>query len=79
MRALGVLLAGLMVGVGSAPVLAATEPAEPPAPVEVCLTSDRRLGELSGLVADGERWYAVNDGGTKSTVYVLTLLSLIHI
>jgi len=40
-------------------------------PVDVCALTDKRLAEVSGLVADGERWYAVNDGGTKSVVYVL--------
>nr|MDQ3578053.1 hypothetical protein [Actinomycetota bacterium] len=57
------LVAG-MLGVGA--VVAAAEP-----PVDKCVVADKRLAELSGLVADGERWYAVNDGGTKSTVYVL--------
>nr|WP_143218847.1 hypothetical protein [Actinokineospora bangkokensis] len=42
-----------------------------PAPVDACTTSDKRLGELSGLVSDGERWFAVNDGGTRSQVFVL--------
>ncbi|WP_253884511.1 esterase-like activity of phytase family protein [Actinokineospora diospyrosa] len=45
--------------------------AQPPAPTDACVQSDKRLGELSGLATDGERWYAINDGGTKSTVYVL--------
>lgn len=40
-------------------------------PVEVCALSDARLAEVSGAVSDGERWYVVNDGGRKSTVYVL--------
>ncbi|WP_374201911.1 hypothetical protein [Actinokineospora sp. PR83] len=43
-----------------------------PAPVDACVMNDKRLNELSGLVSDGENWYAVNDGGTKSTVYVLS-------
>jgi hypothetical protein len=34
--------------------------------------SDKRLNELSGLVADADHWYAINDGGTKSIVYVLS-------
>ena len=29
------------------------------------------LGELSGLVADDEHWYVINDGGNAATVYVL--------
>ncbi|HEV2783159.1 MAG TPA: hypothetical protein VGX25_27570 [Actinophytocola sp.] len=67
---LGVLLVGLLLGAGPAPALA--DPVEPPAPAAACVLADKRLAELSGLAADGERWYAVNDGGTKSTVYVLT-------
>ncbi|WP_051114988.1 hypothetical protein [Actinokineospora enzanensis] len=50
-----------------APVAAA----DPPAPVDACVQSDKRLSELSGLVADADHWYAINDGGTKSTVFVL--------
>lgn len=46
--------------------------AQPQAPSPRCALADERLAEVSGLVADGERWYAVNDGGTKSRVYVLT-------
>jgi hypothetical protein len=70
-RALGVLVLGLLL-LGGAPMLASAEPTEPVAPVNACTMTDKRLAELSGLVADGERWYAVNDGGTKSNVYVLT-------
>ena len=40
-------------------------------PVERCRISDKRINELSGLAADGKNWYAMNDGGTKLTVYVL--------
>ena len=36
------------------------------------MLADPRVAEVSGLVADGERWYAVNDGGTAATVHVLT-------
>ncbi|HEV7648380.1 MAG TPA: hypothetical protein VGP26_09485 [Actinophytocola sp.] len=32
---------------------------------------DPKLAELSGLYADKDRWYAVNDGGEKATVVVL--------
>ncbi|HEU5470307.1 MAG TPA: LPXTG cell wall anchor domain-containing protein [Actinophytocola sp.] len=63
----GVLLVGLLAGFGGA-----TASADPNPPVDACVLTDKRVAELSGLVADGERWYAVNDGGTKSTVYVLT-------
>ncbi len=41
------------------------------APVPACTIADPRLAELSGLVADGEHWYGVNDGGTAATVFVL--------
>ncbi|WP_374118789.1 LPXTG cell wall anchor domain-containing protein [Allokutzneria sp. A3M-2-11 16] len=40
-------------------------------PVERCRIADKRIGELSGLAADGRNWYAMNDGGTRLTVYVL--------
>lgn len=42
-----------------------------PAPVPACAISDPRLGELSGLAADDQHWYGVNDGGTAATVVVL--------
>jgi hypothetical protein len=61
---LGVLIVG-MLGLGGA------AGADPAAPVDVCTMSDKRLNELSGLVADAGHWYAINDGGTKSIVYVL--------
>jgi hypothetical protein len=32
---------------------------------------DSRIGELSGLVSDGDHLYAINDGGTKVQVFVL--------
>ena len=48
---------------------AAAEPVPVPAPA--CTITDPRLGELSGLVADDEHWYAMNDGGTAAKVYVL--------
>jgi hypothetical protein len=37
----------------------------------MCTMSDPRVAALSGLVADGDRWYAVNAGGDKATVMVL--------
>ncbi|KZB84561.1 hypothetical protein [Amycolatopsis regifaucium] len=52
---------------GTAPALAQ----EVPAPQPVCKNSDSRLSELSGLVSDGEHLYALNDGGTKTQVFVL--------
>ena len=54
------------------PLFALPAAADPvPAPVPACTITDERLAELSGLVADGERWYAVNDGGSAATVYVV--------
>lgn len=51
------------------PVSAAAQPA---APVVQCTVGDERVAELSGLAADADHWYAVNDGGTDSSVFVLT-------
>ncbi|MGB3440924.1 MAG: hypothetical protein WBA97_19420 [Actinophytocola sp.] len=48
-----------------------TAHAQVPAPVPACTITDPELGELSGLVADGEHWFATNDGGTSVTVFVL--------
>lgn len=61
------LLASLAL-LGSAQV-AAAQPGG--GPEELCRMNDKRIGELSGLVSDGSRWYATNDGGTKITVWVL--------
>ncbi|KAA9160008.1 hypothetical protein FPZ12_018735 [Amycolatopsis acidicola] len=41
------------------------------APVDVCKVKDKDLDELSGLVSDGQHWYAINDGGKKVQVFVL--------
>ena len=63
---LGVLIMGMLLSVGGA------AGADPAPPTDACTMSDKRLGELSGLVADADHWYAINDGGTKSIVYVLS-------
>ncbi|SEC25809.1 Esterase-like activity of phytase [Amycolatopsis tolypomycina] len=42
-----------------------------PAPEPLCTMKDSRIGELSGLVSDGSRLYAINDGGSKVQVFVL--------
>lgn len=42
-----------------------------PEPEVRCALDDPRLDEVSGLAVDGDRWYAVNDGGTRLEVYVL--------
>jgi hypothetical protein len=41
-------------------------------PVERCKLNNKSIGELSGLASDGSRMYAMNDGGTKLNVYVLS-------
>ncbi|MEC3973985.1 hypothetical protein QMK34_01645 [Amycolatopsis sp. H20-H5] len=45
--------------------------ADVPAPETLCTVTDPRISELSGLVSDGERWYGINDGGSKVQVFVL--------
>lgn len=45
--------------------------AAPAAPEPLCTVKDPRIGELSGLVSDGSKLYAINDGGTKVQVFVL--------
>lgn len=61
--AVGALVCGL---VGAVTVPAAADPSDPPAdPVpgeELCSVADPRLAELSGLVADGDNFWAVPDG-----------------
>ncbi|MGH3941710.1 MAG: hypothetical protein ACRDTG_24390 [Pseudonocardiaceae bacterium] len=38
---------------------------------DLCTPVDSELAELSGLAADGRRWFAVSDGGTSLRVMVL--------
>lgn len=38
---------------------------------ELCTPGRSELAELSGLAADGDRWFAVSDGGTELRVVVL--------
>ncbi|GLY42490.1 hypothetical protein Amsp01_085130 [Amycolatopsis sp. NBRC 101858] len=52
----------------SGPVPASAAPA---APEPLCTMKDSRIGELSGLVSDGSKLYAINDGGSKVQVFVL--------
>jgi hypothetical protein len=51
--------------------LSAAPAAAAEAPATLCKVSDKRINELSGLVSDGQHWYASNDGGTKIQVFVL--------
>ncbi|RSD22800.1 esterase-like activity of phytase family protein [Amycolatopsis eburnea] len=60
-----VVLVFMAVFAGAVPASAA----ETPQPL--CTVKDSRLGELSGLVSDGSKFYAINDGGTKTQVFVL--------
>ena len=62
-----VAFAAVVLAVFGGPVPASAAPA-----VEtLCTVKDSRIGELSGLVSDGEHLYAMNDGGTKIQVFVL--------
>ncbi|NIH79404.1 hypothetical protein [Amycolatopsis viridis] len=61
------LVLSVLLGLGAGPASAA----QVPSPEPVCSVTDKRLGELSGLVSDGSRWYAINDGGTKVQIFVL--------
>lgn len=45
--------------------------AAPAAPEPLCTVKDPRIDELSGLVSDGTKLYAINDGGSKVQVFVL--------
>ncbi|RFU18991.1 hypothetical protein D0Z06_23890 [Geodermatophilus marinus] len=51
--------------------VAAAAPAGPAAPSVRCQVTDPRLPELSGLVAVGEEYLAINDGGDQVAVHVL--------
>ncbi|MFJ1764147.1 hypothetical protein ACIOD2_27780 [Amycolatopsis sp. NPDC088138] len=64
---LGVAVAAGFLAVLAGPVPASAAPAVEP----LCTVKDSRIGELSGLVSDGEHLYAINDGGTKVQVFVL--------
>ncbi|WP_370876683.1 SdiA-regulated/phytase-like domain-containing protein [Amycolatopsis thermophila] len=62
-----VLTVLFLIGPGGGPAGAA----QVPAPEPVCSVTDKRITELSGLVSDGSRWYAINDGGTRVQIFVL--------
>ncbi|VVJ16783.1 Uncharacterised protein [Amycolatopsis camponoti] len=63
-----VAFAAVSLSVLSGPVPASAAPA---APETLCTVKDSRIGELSGLVSDGSKLYAINDGGSKVQVFVL--------
>ncbi|MGH3451520.1 MAG: hypothetical protein ACRDQW_12520 [Haloechinothrix sp.] len=65
-RVLAVVAICLTLGMATSGAVAAAGPPEP-----VCTISDERVNELSGLASDGQRWYAVNDGGTQIEIFVL--------
>jgi len=52
-------------------LLSTAPAAADPVPAPACTITDPRLAELSGLVADDQHWYAITDGGTAATVWVL--------
>lgn len=66
-----VLAVTLLLGLAIPAQAAAAESAAPAKPANKCTMKDPKLAELSGLYADKDRWYAVNDGGDKATVVVL--------
>jgi len=63
----GVLGAGLVLGC-ALPAVAEDAAA---GPAVLCQITDPRLAELSGLVAVGDRFLAMNDGGEELAVYLL--------
>ena len=69
-RAGGLPLAGVA-AVAAALVAAPPAAAQIPGQQPVCTPDDAELGELSGLAAGEDRWYAVADGGRRLWVAVL--------
>jgi hypothetical protein len=61
----------LVLGLALPAQAAAAQQAAPAKPADKCTMKDPKLAELSGIYADKDRWYAVNDGGEKATVVVL--------
>ncbi|MGH3910993.1 MAG: hypothetical protein ACRDRM_09200, partial [Pseudonocardiaceae bacterium] len=51
--------------------LTSSPAAAQPAVQALCTPADLELTELSGLATDGNRWFAVSDGGTSLRVLVL--------
>ncbi|GAB3503782.1 hypothetical protein [Amycolatopsis cihanbeyliensis] len=67
---LGAMVGAIAVGVSTMVFTPAATAAVPRAEA-LCTVRDERLAELSGLAADEDHWYAVNDGGTRIEVFVL--------
>ena len=68
---LAVLAVALLLGLAVPAQAAGAQPAQPAKPANKCTMKNPALAELSGLYADKDRWYAVNDGGEKATVVVM--------
>jgi hypothetical protein len=66
-----VLAVSLLLGLVLPAQAAAAQPAGPAKPANKCQMKDPALAELSGIVADKDHWYAVDDGGDRATVYVM--------
>lgn len=68
---LAVLAVSLLLVLAVPAQAAAAQPADPAKPADKCAMKDPALAELSGIWADKDRWYAVNDGGDNATIVVL--------
>lgn len=66
-----VFIVALLLGLVIPAQVAVAQPAQPEKPGNKCAMKDPRLAELSGIYADKQRWYMVNDGGDKATVAVV--------
>lgn len=62
-------MSGLVLPLAALLVLGAAQPAPPIRPL--CTPPQPELAELSGLASDGQRWFAVPDGGQRLEVFVL--------
>ena len=71
-RATAVVVAAALATAGPAATTALAQPIPTPSvPITQCTVQDNRLTELSGLAADAEFRYAINDGGRRLQVIVL--------
>lgn len=71
MRRAVLVAAWLLLALAIPAQAAAAQPAEPAKPANKCTMKDPAMVELSGIYADKDRWYMVNDGGEKATVVVV--------